>query len=316
MKKRISKTLLISTIFASSVVMAAYPEKPITLIVPWGAGGNTDTIARLVAKGLQEELGTNVNVVNRTGGSGVVGHNAIKVAKPDGYTLGVLTAEIALMRHQKMADLGYQDYTPIVRLAVVNGGVQVAKNSSFNHINDLLQYAKDNPGKLKASGSGLNSIWHLNLLGILKSAGLPNDAIKFVPAQGASAALQELVSGGVDLITSSPGEAKSMTDAGMVKHLAITSEVNDPLYPDVPVYQEVTPYKWALYGWNVLSAPKGLPQDVQETLVNAMKKVYAKGELQTFANKQGFGVGELYGQPLEQFMASEEAKFGELLSSQ
>lgn len=316
MKKLTAKTLLLSSMLASSVALAAYPEKPITIIVPWGAGGNTDTIARLVAKGLQEELGTNVNVINRTGGSGVVGHNAIKVAKPDGYTLGVVTAEIALMRHQEMAELSYQDYTPIVRLAVVNGGVQVAKESPFNTIGELLQSAKDNPGKLKASGSGLNSIWHLNLLGMLKSAGLPEDSVKFVPSQGATAALQELVSGGVDFVTSSPGEAKSMTDAGMVKHLAITSESKDPLYPDVPVYQEATPYKWTLFGWNVLTAPKDLPPEIEEKLVKAMEKVYAKGELQEFSNKQGFGVGELYGQQLEQFMAAEDAKFGELLSAQ
>ncbi|TNG90580.1 tripartite tricarboxylate transporter substrate binding protein [Pasteurellaceae bacterium USgator11] len=310
------KTLVLGTLLASSVALAAYPEKPLTIIVPWGAGGNTDTIARLVAKGLQDELGTNVNVVNRTGGSGVVGHNSIKTAKPDGYTLGVATAEIALMRHQKMADLSYQDYTPIVRLAVVNGGVQVAKDSPFTNINELLQNAKENPGKLKASGSGLNSIWHLNLLGILKSAGLPENSIKFIPSQGATAALQELVSGGVDLVTSSPGEAKSMTDAGMVKHLAITSEAQDPLYPDVPVYQQATGNHWTLFGWNVLVGPKDLPADVQEKLVKAMEKVYAKGELQEFSHKQGFGVGELYGQQLEQFMATEDKKFGELLSAQ
>ncbi|MGY6773039.1 tripartite tricarboxylate transporter substrate binding protein [Gallibacterium sp. ZY190522] len=314
MKKFATKTLLLCSLF-SSVALAAYPEKPISIIVPWGAGGNTDTIARLVAKGLQTELGVNVNVINRTGGSGVVGHDAIKRAKPDGYTLGVATAEIALMRHQKMTDLSYQDYTNIVRLAVVPGGIQVSKDSPYKDLNSLINTIKQNPGKLKASGSGLNSIWHLNLLGILKSIGQPEDAVKFVPSQGASAALQELISGGIDFTTSSPGEAKSMTDAGLVKHLAITSDGKDTLYPDIPVFKDVTKTNWTLGGWNVLVAPKGLPENVQEKLIKAMEKVYASGELQKFAHKQGFDVSALYGNDLIQFMKNEDTKFGELLST-
>lgn len=313
MKKSFVKTLVTTSVLCSATVMAAYPDKPITIIVPWGAGGNTDTIARLVAKGLQEELKTNVNVINRTGGSGVVGHNAIKAAKPDGYTLGVVTVEIALMHHQKMADLSYRDYTPIVRLGVVPGGVQVAKDAPYKDINELLAAIKANPGKLKASGSGLNSIWHLNLLGILKSAGLPEESVKFVPSQGASAALQELVSGGIDFTTSSPGEAQSMTDAGMVKHLAITTPTKSTLYANIPVFQEATPYKWTLNGWNVLTAPKGLSDDVKAALEKAMEKVYATGELQKFANKQGFEASALYGAELQKFMADEDQKFGELL---
>lgn len=314
MKKSFIKTLVATSMLFSATAIAVYPEKPITIIVPWGAGGNTDTIARLVAKGLQEELKTNVNVINRTGGSGVVGHNAIKNAKPDGYTLGVVTVEIALMHHQKMADLSYKDYTPIVRLGVVPGGVQVAKDAPYKDINELLTAIKAEPGKLKASGSGLNSIWHLNLLGILKSAGLSEDSVKFVPSQGASAALQELVSGGIDFTTSSPGEAQSMTDAGMVKHLAITTPSQSKLYANIPVFQEVTPYKWTLNGWNVLTAPQGLPDDVRIALEKAMEKVYATGELQNFANKQGFEASALYGAELQKFMAYEDQKFGELLT--
>lgn len=314
MKKAALKTLLVCSLF-SSIAAASYPDKPISIIVPWGAGGNTDTIARLVAKGLQKELGVNVNVVNRTGGSGVVGHNAIKVAKADGYTLGVATAEIALMRHQKMADLSYQDYTNVVRLAVVPGGIQVGKDSPYKDLEELIQEIKKNPGKLKASGSGLNSIWHLNLLGILKSLGQPIDAVKFVPSQGASAALQELISSGIDFTTSSPGEAKSMTDAGLVRNLAITSDGKDSLYPDIPVFKEVTKTNWTLGGWNVLVGPKELPKEVQDKLVKAMEKVYASGELQQYAHKQGFDVSALYGENLIRFMKNEDLKFGNLLSN-
>ncbi|RLM25169.1 ABC transporter substrate-binding protein [Brenneria alni] len=305
----------LATLLISSSAFAAWPEKPITIIVPWGAGGNTDTVARLVAQGLQKELGVTVNVVNRTGGSGVVGHDAIKRAKPDGYTLGIVTVEIAMMHHQKMTALSYKDYTPISRLAVIYGGLQVAKDSPYQDANQLIDAIKQQPGKLRASGSGLKSVWHLNAIGMLKSADLPENAIKFIPSQGASAALQELVSGGVDFVTSSPGEAKSMVDAGMVRHLAIMSSQPSELYATIPLFSQVTPYDWSLTTWNVLAAPQGLPQETQDTLTAAMKKVYASGELQKFANNQGFEVGALYGDELKQFMQQEDARFGDLLSA-
>ncbi|HCR4082295.1 TPA: tripartite tricarboxylate transporter substrate binding protein [Proteus mirabilis] len=294
-------------------IFAQWPEKPITIIVPWAAGGNTDTVARLAAKGLQEELGVTVNVVNKTGGSGVVGHDAIKNAKPDGYTLGIATVEIAMMHHQGMTNLTYQDYTPITRLAVIYGGLQVAKSSPFNNAQEIIDYAKANPGKLKASGSGLNSIWHLNNIGMLRAAGLPDNAIRFIPSQGASAALQELASGGVDIVTSSLGEADSMVKAGLVKHMAIMSNEKSAFYPDVPLFKEATGYDWDLQAWNMLVAPKGLDKEAQDKLTAAMKKVYASGELAEFANKQGFEVIELYGDDATQFMANEDKKFGEII---
>lgn len=312
MKKTLLALTLCSSVFTVPA-FAQWPEKPITIIVPWATGGNTDTVARLAAKGLQEELGVTVNVVNKTGGSGVVGHDAIKNAKPDGYTLGIATVEIAMMHHQGMTNLTYQDYTPITRLAVIYGGLQVAKSSPFNNAQEIIDYAKANPGKLKASGSGLNSIWHLNNIGMLRAAGLPDNAIRFIPSQGASAALQELASGGVDIVTSSLGEADSMVKAGLVKHMAIMSNEKSAFYPDVPLFKEATGYDWDLQAWNMLVAPKGLDKEAQDKLTAAMKKVYASGELAEFANKQGFEVIELYGDDATQFMANEDKKFGEII---
>lgn len=308
------RRLVLGALVACGPAFAAWPEKPITVIVPWGAGGNTDTVARLVAQGLQKELGVNVNVVNRTGGSGVVGHDAINRAAADGYTLGVVTVEIAMMHHQKMTPLNHQDYTPISRLALIYGGLQVAKNSPYQNANELIEAIRKQPGKLKASGSGLKSVWHLNELGMLRSAGLPDEAVRYVPAQGSSAALQELVAGGVDFVTSSPGEAKSMVDAGLVRHLAIMANQPSDLYAKIPRFNQATPYDWSLTTWNVLAAPKGLSPEIADKLTAAMKKVYASGELQKFATNQGFEVSALYGAELRQFMKDEDVRFGRLLA--
>lgn len=312
--KRTFASLAVASLFVSTSVLAAWPDKPIQIIVPWGAGGNTDTVARLVAEGLQKQLGVNVNVVNRTGGAGVVGHDAIARAKADGYTLGIATVEIAMMHHQGMTNLSYKNYTPITRLAVNLGGIQVAANSQFENIVQLTDFIKANPGKLKASGSGLNSGWHLNLIGMLDSMGLPPSAVTWVPSEGANSALMELVSGGIDFTTSSPGEAKSMVDAKMVRNLTTMAEKPEGLYKDIPVFQQATPYKYSLATWNSLVVPAGTADDISQKLTEAMKAVFAEGKLQEFATKQGFEVYPLFGAEMQTFMAQEDEKYGKLIN--
>jgi len=312
--KKLLSTLAAFSLVVSASVWAKYPDKPITLIVPWGAGGGTDTVARIVAKGMQEELGVRINVINRAGGSGVTGHSAIANAKPDGYTLGVITSEIALMHHKGMTDLTYKDFTFITRTATVDGGVQVAKDSKFKSISDLLAYAKAHPGELKASGSGLNSIWHINCMGMLESAGISRDAIRFIPSQGASSGLQELVSGSVDMTTSATGEAQSMVSAGLVKNLVIMTDGPSKIYPDIPVFKEVTGHNWQLGTWHTIGAPKGLSQEKQDILLNALNRAFSTGELKTLIRKRGFELSPLSGDKLMNFLEEEDQKFGKILA--
>ncbi len=286
--KRTLMSCAVASLLVSGSALAAWPEKPIQIIVPWGAGGNTDTVARLVAEGLQKELKVNVNVVNRTGGAGVVGHDAIAKAKADGYTTGIATVEITMMHHQGMTALTYQNYTPITRLAVNLGGVQVAANSQFENIVQMTDYIKANPGKLKASGSGLNSGWHLNLIGMLDSMGLPPSAVTRVPSEGSSSALMELVSGGIDFTTSSPGEAKSMVDAKMVRNLATMAEKSAGLYKDLPVFQQATGYKYHLATWNALVVPAGTPEEVLTKINCRYAGSVCAGEITRIRYQTGF----------------------------
>src|SRR5438034_3650389 len=139
---------------------AAYPERPMTLIVPWGAGGGTDATARIIGSLLEKELGQPVNVINRTGGSGVVGHAAIAQASPDGYTIGIVTVEIGMMHWQGLTELNGAAYTPIGLVNADPAGVQVAAGAPYKTINDLVAGIKANPGKLNASGTGQGGFWH------------------------------------------------------------------------------------------------------------------------------------------------------------
>jgi tripartite-type tricarboxylate transporter receptor subunit TctC len=148
--------------------MAAYPERPITLIVPWGAGGGTDAVARILGVLMEKDLGQPVNVVNRTGGSGVVGHQAISAAPADGYTIGMITVEIGMMHHQGLTELNGASYTPIALVNADPAGVQVRADAPYKNLNDLLAAIKANPGKFKASGTGQGGIWHLAIAGLLR----------------------------------------------------------------------------------------------------------------------------------------------------
>src|SRR5215204_4435435 len=133
--------------------MAAYPERPITLIVPWAAGGGTDATARIIGTLLEKELGQPVNVVNRTGGNGVVGHSAIAQAAADGYTIGLITVEITMMHWQGLTELGPTSYQPLALVNADAAGFQVRADSPWKSVKDVIDAVKANPGKFKASGT-------------------------------------------------------------------------------------------------------------------------------------------------------------------
>ena len=160
----------------------AYPSRPITLIVPWGAGGGTDATARIVGSILERDLGQPVNVVNRTGGSGVVGHAAIAAAAPDGYTLGILTVEIAMMHWQGLTELTPASYTPLGQMNLDSPGVLINAAAPYKDVKELAEAIKASPaGKFKASGTGQGGIWHLALIGWLRAMELPPDHVRWVP---------------------------------------------------------------------------------------------------------------------------------------
>ena len=159
-----------------------YPNRPITLVVPWGAGGGTDATARIVGTLLEKELGQPVNVVNRTGGNGVVGHSAIASAASDGYTLGMITVEISMMHWAGLTQLSPRDFTPVSLMNIDPAGVTVRADSPYKNLDDLIKAIRANPGKFKASGTGQGGIWHLALAGMLKDLKVDVAAVPWVPS--------------------------------------------------------------------------------------------------------------------------------------
>jgi tripartite-type tricarboxylate transporter receptor subunit TctC len=307
-------------ITASAVAMAfssahaAWPERPITLVVPWAAGGGTDATARIVGALLEKELGQPVNVVNRAGGNGVVGHQAISGARADGYTIGMLTVEISMLHHQGLTTLTPKDYTPLALMNVDPAAVTVSATSPYKTMADLMKDIQANPGKLKASGTGQGGIWHLALAGMLKDLKLETSAVAWVPSNGAAPAMLELAAGGIGIVTAALPEARSLIDAGRARPLAVMSATPAALYPDVPTLKSVTGSDWTMGVWRGIAGPKGLPADVQKKMETVLKKINESKEYRGFMAGRGFGVAYADAAGFGQFMDKGDADMGKVLS--
>lgn len=305
----------VCTLGAPVAQAQGYPTRPITLIVPWGAGGGTDATARIVGTLLEKELGQPVNVVNRTGGNGVVGHSAIATAPADGYTLGMITVEISMMHWAGLTQLTPANFTPLALMNLDPAGVTVRADSSYKTLDDLVKTIKANPGKFKASGTGQGGIWHLALAGMLKDLKLDNNAVPWVPSNGAAPAMNDLVAGGIEFVTCSLPEARAMIDAGKARPLAIMSSAPAALYPNVPTLKAAIGSDWAIGAWRGMAGPKGLPADVSARLGAALKKIYDSKEYQGFMASRGFGTIYADAKGFEQFMAKGDADMGNVMKA-
>ncbi|MCC2675676.1 MAG: tripartite tricarboxylate transporter substrate binding protein [Ramlibacter sp.] len=314
---RPSRRSLIAGAFAAVALAAAfpasaqnYPTRPITLIVPWGAGGGTDATARILASLMEKELGQPVNVVNRTGGSGVVGHAAIAAAPPDGYTIGLATVEIGMMHWQGLTELSGASYTPIGLVNADPASINVRADAPYKTVQDLLAAIKANPGKFKASGTGQGGIWHLAIAGLLRDQKIDPASVAWVPSNGAAPGLQDMVAGGIEIAPVSLPEARSLIDAGKVKSLAIMNDKPAALYPNVPTLKSAIGSDWQMAAWRGIVAPKGIPADVRNKLAATVQKVANSKEYTDFMASRGFGVVYAGPEDFGRFMAKSDAELG------
>jgi tripartite-type tricarboxylate transporter receptor subunit TctC len=307
--------LAVVALCASASAFAQYPNRPITLVVPWGAGGGTDAVARFIASLMEKDLGQPVNVVNRTGGSGVVGHSAIASAAPDGYTIGMITVEITMMHHQKLTELNPASYTPIALVNLDPAGFQVRADAPYKNMNDVLAAIKANPGKFKASGTGQGGIWHLALAGMLSDAKIDPASVPWVPSNGAAPGLLDLAAGGVEFVPCSLPEARSLIDAGKVRALTVMAGQRASLFPDVPTLKEATGLAWTAGAWRGIAAPKGIPADVQAKLEASVKKAWDSKEYKDFMAQRGFGVLWGNSQEFASFMAKGDGDMKKVMTA-
>jgi tripartite-type tricarboxylate transporter receptor subunit TctC len=275
-------------LMALTTTASAFPDRPVSIIVPWAAGGGTDTVVRTFAAGFEQELGVAVNVVNRPGGGGVAGHSDIVNATPDGYTLGAASPEITFYRTLGLSEISLDDLGLFSRLAIIPAGVTVAANSEFETLSDLIAAIEEAPaGTYSSSGTGVGGSWHIAAGGMLSAAGVDPQKLLWVPSQGGAPALQDLVAGGITMFTGSPVEAQGLLDAGQVRTLAIMLDERSPAFPDVPTVNEAIDIDWSYANWFALVSPKGVPDDVRQIILDAATRAHARPEVQQGLEARG-----------------------------
>ena len=302
-----------STLFTPARAQV-YPARPVSLIVPWGAGGGSDATARIIATLLEKELGQPFNVVNLTGGSGVVGHGEIATARPDGYTIGMLTVEIAMLHWQAMTHLTPRNFTPLALMNEDPPGVQVSTSSPYKSAKDLVNAIKASPpGRFRASGTGQGGIWHLALVGWMQAMGMPANQVAWSASNGAAPAMQDLVAGNLDLTTCSVPEARATIEAGQARSLAIMAHARNPSFPDVPTLKETLGVDYSTSSWRGIAAPRGVSPEIVTRLTTALKKVSDSPAFKDFMTGRGFGTVWRDAGQFETFMEQADRQMGQAM---
>ena len=289
-----------------------FPNHPMTMIVAWGAGGGTDAVARTIAMLMEKDLGQPVNVVNRVGGSGAVGHTAAATAKADGYTMALTTGEITMMHWMGLAQVNYKDMKGVTLVNFDPASVTVRMDAPWKTLKELEDYVRANPGKLKASGTGKGGSWDLARAGWLKMTGIPQEAMPWVPSNGAAPALQELVAGGIDVVTCSLPEARAMIEAKKARPLGVMGDNRSDIFPDTPTLKEMGK-NWVMGAWRGVTVPKGTPAEVVAVLEKSVEKAYNNPQYKEFMKKNGYGMVFKVSGDFDKFMASEDESMGKLM---
>ncbi|MCI6259103.1 MAG: tripartite tricarboxylate transporter substrate binding protein [Treponema sp.] len=299
--KRIVGTVLSVALLASAAFAAKpvkYPTKGITVICPWGAGGGTDAVLRGICKAAEKELGKTITVENKTGGSGAIGHAAIKNAKKDGYTLGMITFELNSLPQQGLIDFTYADYDPLIRVNADAATLTVKADAPYNSVKEFVDYCKKNPGKVSIGNSAPGSVWHIGAGLLADKTGI---VVKHVPFEGAAGAVTALAGGHIQAVSVSLAEVKSQLDAGNVKVIGIMDEKRPASYPNIKTFKEQG-YDITYYTWRGLALPKGVDPAIKKILVDAFTKAEKDPEFVKMAGNMNLNLAYLNSEDFAKFL--------------
>lgn len=273
---------------APSIARAAWRDRPITLVVPWAAGGGTDLHARLIARLLEWRLGVPITVTNSPGRQGVVGHQAIASADPDGSTIGTVTVEVITAQHAGLTDLTYRDFTPISLVNVIPAGFHVRANSSWRDLGEALTAIRSAPGRHKATGGARGGIWHLAHCGLMRSAGLEPELSPWAASRGAARGLLDLLNGGADVVVCAVAEASALIDSGQVRALAVMNERRNAKYREVPTVREATGLDWQAATFVSIMGPRNMDAEIVRIFDAATAEAVRTREWAEFLASRGF----------------------------
>lgn len=260
---------------------ADYPSKPIRIVVPYGPGGATDIVARILGEHLKEKFHQPVVVENKPGGNGVVALQETVRAKPDGYTflIGNITTNLLtpLLGDPPMAFDPFKDLVPVARLADVPGVFLATKvNFPPNTVQEVVDYARARPGEINHNTAGILAYSHIDFLMLQKRTGIKLVAIPL--RAGAGGGQIDLMNGAVHIALQNAATVTPLVKAGKLKALAVTSEQRLPALPDVPTLKEAGFDGIGTNAWNAMFAPRAVPKEILDTMTAAIAEVLTSGK--------------------------------------
>ncbi len=284
-----------------------FPNKALELIVPYSAGGGTDTVARSFADLAKNDLGQSFGVVNREGGGGAVGMQNGASAKPDGYSVTMVTVELLTLPHTGLAQFTYEDFKPVALLNEDPAAITVRADAPWNTVEEFIEAAKAK--NLKVGNSGTGAIWHLAAAAFEKETGV---TLNHIPFEGAAPAVTALLGGHIDAVTVSPGEVISQVEAGELKVLAVMADERVDKLPDVPTLKE-SGVDLSIGTWRGLAVPKDTPDDIVKVLEDSFGKTAQSEEFQSALEKLNLGYHYENGEGFLNKIKEQDALFGELI---
>lgn len=264
-----------TAVLAPRTASAAYPERPVKIIVPFTAGGATDIVGRILAEELGKQLGGSSIVENREGAAGVIGVQALTRAAPDGYTLLIAGNSLMTSHKSLYKNLPYdplKDLEPVARISAGSHIIVVRANSPYKDVKELLKVAAAKPGSITYGSGGAGTSVHMAAEMFQVQSGVK---LMHIPYRGTSLAVTGLMAGDTDLMFDTTASAFPRIKSGQLRSLGITSLTRDAELPDVPTVAEQGLPKYEVLFWLGLYAPKGTPADVLLKLEQATQKILA-----------------------------------------
>lgn len=290
-----------------------FPNRPVTLVVPFAAGGGTDVTGRLLASKLTQRWGQSVVVDNRAGAAGIIGVETVVKAKPDGYTLligNVGTQAINPALYTKLPYDADSSFTPIALVAELPIALLTHPGFPAKSVRELVAMAKAEPGKFSYASSGAGNSTHLAAEFFQATAGIQ---LLHVPYKGGGPATSDLIAGHVDLQFTSVLETSSAVKAGRLRALAVTSAQRTPALPDVPTLAEAGVTGAESGSWIALLAPKGLPADLIERIARDVLAVMGTPEMKQSLVAQGATAMGAGPDVLKKLIADDTQRYGQVI---
>ena len=299
----------------ASLAQSGWPTKPVTMIVPFPAGGGTDAFARPLSAQFAKVVGKTLVIDNRGGAGGTLGASIASKAQPDGYTLfmGAVHHAIAPSIYPKLDYDIEKDFIPLALLANVPQVVVInPKRVAANNFKEFLAYVKANPGKLNYASAGSGTSHHLAGELFKQQTGT---FITHIPYRGAGPALGDLISGNVDCMFDGLGSSAQHIKAGRIKALMVSGKTRNPAFPDVPCAAEVGLPDYTVTTWYGLWTPKGTPADVQARIIEDMKKSLTGDEIKAIWASNGAEIPTLTQAQYAAFVSAEVKRWAAVVKA-